>query len=342
MTGAGIPGGIMIIGDSPTYNEDDTMTLFSGAVGNWLYRELLKVGVDMNKCYLTKAIKCYSPNKPTRATIKGGCRQLLIEEVRTVKPQYILVLGATALDVMINKTSITKLHGQMFEWEGAKVIPTFHPSAVINQPKNAWEFRSDINYFSRMCEGNWEPPDDFKWCIVDDEAKLACMLNDIHSSYMISYDIETTGLIDKIKTGKLLMIGIATPDMCYLIAWEVKYATFDSSRIVKILNVLLGKSHIKKVAQNAKFDNRWLRSRGVDPYVDFDTYLAAYLVNVVVPHGLKYMAKTYLGAADYNDGIVFKENLSQEEFEAMAKYCCLDVYYTLRLEPILRTELIKG
>jgi len=54
------------------------------------------------------------------------------------------------------------------------------------------------------------------------------------------------------------------------------------------------------------------------------------------------MAKTYLGASDYNDGIEFKEDLTYEEFKAMAKYCCLDCYYTLKLYPILLNAMKGG
>ena len=340
LTGKGNKGGVMIIGDMPTFMEDDDAELFTGSVSKWLYRELLGVGIDMEQCYLTKAIKCFMPTKPTRKIIKA-CREILIEEVRDVKPQYILTLGAISLDVVLGKANLTKYHGKMFEWEGAKVIPTFHPAIVIKQPRNMWEFRSDITYFSRMCEGEWKPPDDFRWCIVNSEKELNEMIEDVRASNVISYDIETTGLIDKIKTGKLIMIGIATDNKCYCLPLETKYNKLGFTDLWAGLNDLLSKNGIKKVAQNAKFDNRWLRSRGVDPYVDFDTYLAAYLLNVTIPHGLKYMAKTYLGAADYDDGIEFKEDLTEEEFMKMAKYCCLDVYYTLKLYYILKQELLK-
>jgi uracil-DNA glycosylase family 4 len=329
----------MILGDAVTYNEDQTAQMFGGAVGKWLYRELMNVGIDMAKCYLTKAIKCYIPTKPTKSIIKS-CRQLLIEEVDRVKPKYILALGATSLDVMIGKSTLSKYRGNAFEWHGAQVIPTYHPAVVIRQPGNAWEFRSDLNYFSRMCEGKWEPPSDFKWCIVDTEAKLFDMIKDIQNSNVASYDIETTSLKDY-KNGKLLMIGIATPNMCYCMPLETPFNKLFHVNQKQILNDMFTQKGLIRVAQNAKFDNRWLRSRDIEPRVDFDTYIASYLLNVNTPHGLKYMAKTYLGAADYNDGIEFKENLTQAEFEAMAKYCCLDCYYTLKLHPIL-LEAMKG
>ncbi len=330
----------MIIGDSPSYNEDFDAHMFGGAVGKWLYRELYNVGIDMTQCYLTKAIKCYSPKDHTKKTIKA-CRQILIEEVQKVKPKYILALGAITLDVMIGKTTLTKYRGNMFEWQGAKVIPTYHPAAVIRQPGNAWEFRSDINYFSRMCEGTWKPPDDFGWAIVDNsDAWWDCMKKEIMKSKIVSYDIETTSLKDH-KNGKILMIGLATEKRCYILPWEIKHSEIMDKDIIDFLNWLFARKDIILIAQNAKFDNRWLRSRGVEPCVDFDTYLAAYLLNVNTPHGLKYMAKTYLGAVDYNDGIEFKKDLTYEEFLAMAKYCALDCYYTLKLYPILLNAM-KG
>lgn len=339
--GVGSHGGIMILGDSTSYLEDDKDMVFSGSVGKWLYRELLDVGVDMESCYLTKAVKCFSPKTYTSKTIKA-CRELLIAEVEDVKPKYILALGSTALNVLIGKGNVSTHRGKTFEFHGAQVLPTHHPSTVIRQPSKGWEFRADLTYFARMCEGSWKPPEDFKWEFIDDLDRFNYMEVMLNRADVMSYDIETTSLKDT-KTGKLLMIGFAIEDKCFVVPLESEHSSLYRAGI-KVwgrLQKLLIKNGTTKVAQNAKFDNRWLRSRGVEPYVDFDTYLASYIINVTVPHGLKFMAKTYLGASDYDSGIEFKEKLSKKEYLEMANYCALDVYYTLKLYHVLKAELLR-
>ena len=51
------------------------------------------------------------------------------------------------------------------------------------------------------------------------------------------------------------------------------------------------------------------------------------------------MAKTFLGAIDYDEGIEFKADLTEKEFNDMAKYCALDCYYTLKLYDFTKKEL---
>ena len=43
-----------MIGDH--HNEDQEAQMFGGAIGKWLYRELINVGIDMGKCYLIRLL----------------------------------------------------------------------------------------------------------------------------------------------------------------------------------------------------------------------------------------------------------------------------------------------
>lgn len=340
MPGIGTHGDIMVIGDMVSFYEDSSGDAFSGASSKQLTQELLNVGIDLTLCYYTKAIKCYTPTKPKRPQTKA-CREVLLEEVRRIKPKYILALGALSLEVMYGKNvPLTKNRGALFTWEGASCVATYHPNVISNQPEYLRMFRADLNYFSRVTEGEWKPPNDFKWELVNDEDAFIKMITHCSTATELSYDIETTSLKD-ITTGKLLMLGLGVEGMNYVIPLETSFSKLNIPEVADTLKTLLGKNKIIKIAQNAKFDNRWLRSRGVDPSVTFDTFLAAYVINNALPHGLKYMAKTYCGAGDYGLGIEFKEDLTEEEFLRMSEYCALDVYYTLKLYPILKEELEK-
>lgn len=337
--GRGETGGIMIIGDSPSYFEDDTDDLFIGEVGRTVGQALYDVGIDISRCYLTKAIKCYhGTDKIPKATIKN-CRQILLDEIEQVKPKFILTFGSVALEVLTGKGNISKLRGTRYYINGAQVISTYNPTAVIKFPSLGLEFDSDLRYFSRLVMGVGIPKD-FKWEIVDTSNKVALMLDAVKRTCEMAYDIETTGLKNP-KTGKIHMIGVAIKGMCYVIPLETPHFPHFAFDKQELLNALLCKSNnIFHIAHFAKFDNRWLRIRGkVEPYVDYDTYLASYVLNVNIPHGLKHLAKMFLDAIDYDEGIEFKEELTYEEFMAMAEYCALDVYYTLKLFYLTKKEL---
>lgn len=327
---------IMIIGGSPSAFEIISGELFSDVANKTLYRELYEVGIDMTFTYATKAIKCNMNNvAPKKKDIKQ-CRKILHAEVAEVNPKYILTLGSLALETLIGKGNVSKNHGKVIDFNGAKVIATYSPSVFVKQPHYAIEFRADIEYFSRITGGlKIKEPDDFKFKIIESYEQLLKMRDYIGKKKVIAYDIETTGVDEYDKDSKLFMIGIATNKWTFIVPLETPHYNPETENYYDVLKPLLEKSELQKTAQYAKFDNRWLRLRGINPYIDFDTFLAAYTLNVNTPHGLKWLAKTYCGAGDYGDGVEFKKELTKEEFDAMAKYCALDCYYTLRLRKIL-------
>ena len=84
------------------------------------------------------------------------CKEILDKEIGS------LSIFCYAIQTLMGVTSLTKHRGKLLDYKGIKVIATVNPSIVIKQPHQLWEFRADINYFSRITEG-WTPPDDFKW-----------------------------------------------------------------------------------------------------------------------------------------------------------------------------------
>ena len=331
---------IMIIGDLPTAFEIMTGELFGDTASKMLYRELYTVGIDMAQCYCTKAIKCnMNSEKPKKKDIKL-CRTILHEEIEQVNPKYILVLGSVALDTLLGKSNVSNNHGIAIDFKGATVVATYNPAAFVKQPHYAIEFRADLEYFSRItCGVKHEKPKDFKYKIIENHQQLLKMEKYIMGKKVIAYDIESTGLDEYAKDASLLMLGIATDGWTFIIPLETEHYSPDDKRYYKVLARILEKNDVHKVAHFAKFDNRWLRLRNVYPYINFDTFLGAYTLNVTTPHGLKWLAKTYCGANDYGDGIVFKPGLTKAEFDAMAEYCALDCYYTLKLYYIIKNEL---
>ena len=333
--GAGsVPNNVMIIVDMPTMSEIQTYKI--GNVNRWLGRELLNVGIDINKCYFTYAVKCYA-GKLTKSDVKK-CKHKLLEEIDKVKPKYILTLGSNALYALTGKTSLKKLRGEILELDGMKVLSTYHPSSVIRTPEELTVFRSDLYYFKRLVDNDWHPLTDFKWRVVRSKQDREDFRNAVLSSSASSYDVETTSLKDT-DNGKLLMAGVATSKEVFIFPWEHPIVKRKPENFPRDDFNFYFANAVYTVGQNAKFDNRWLRTRGViNPHAIFDTYLAAYTLNNTLPHGLKYLAKVELGAKSYDTGIEFTEDFS---FMKMAEYCALDCYYTLKLYPILYRRLLN-
>lgn len=332
MMGFGAHNKIMIIGDAPTYNEDMSGEYLRNHASTFLLETLDRFGVNFVDCYYTKAIKCRHINRDTikKDTVKN-CMDILVQEIEMVNPEYILLLGAIPIKIFTGKT-VKSARGKLFYFNGIKVIGTVSPAVVVERKNELKGFLADITYFVNTIKG-FDEPKDFKYSVVT-KPLLGTVRDSIQASEAIAYDIETTGLDETDPDGELLMISIATDTECFVLPFDDTTKSF--------LNEVLGKgTPWQKVAHNAKFDNRWLRSRGVDAEVTFDTYLAAYLLDVNMSHGLKNLAKLYLGATDYDKDIVFKKGLSEEEFKAMHKYNALDSYYTLKLYHLLKDRLKK-
>ncbi|MEM7554826.1 MAG: uracil-DNA glycosylase [Cyanobacteria bacterium P01_A01_bin.84] len=128
---------IMIIGEAPGQNEDETGLPFVGRAGQLLDKILESVRLDTEKdVYICNIAKCRPPNNrvPTTDEI-AACKPYIMEQIRLIDPQIILLTGATAMKALTGeKRGITKIRGTWIEWEGRLCMPIFHPSYLLRNP----------------------------------------------------------------------------------------------------------------------------------------------------------------------------------------------------------------
>ena len=79
------------------------------------------------------------------------CILYLKKQIELIKPKMILCLGLTAAKGLLRKKeSLTALRGKFFDYEGIKVMVTFHPAALLRNPnwkRDCWE---DVKKFRKM------------------------------------------------------------------------------------------------------------------------------------------------------------------------------------------------
>ncbi|MBF2006398.1 MAG: uracil-DNA glycosylase [Chlorogloeopsis fritschii C42_A2020_084] len=128
---------IMVIGEAPGQNEDETGLPFVGRAGQLLEKILASVKLDTEKdVYICNVNKCRPPNNrvPTNEEMEA-CKPYLLEQIRLVDPKIILLTGATAVKGLTgDKRGITKIRGTWMEWEGRLCMPIFHPSYLLRNP----------------------------------------------------------------------------------------------------------------------------------------------------------------------------------------------------------------
>lgn len=148
---------IMIIGEAPGQNEDETGLPFVGKAGQLLEKILASVELDSERdIYISNMNKCRPPGnrKPTTEEVEA-CKPYLLEQIRLVNPKIILLTGATALKGLTGeKRGITKIRGEWIEWEGHLCMPVFHPSYLLRNPSREkgspkWLMWQDIQ---KVCE----------------------------------------------------------------------------------------------------------------------------------------------------------------------------------------------
>jgi uracil-DNA glycosylase family protein len=133
---------IMLVGEQPGDREDLAGEPFVGPAGRVLDEAVDAAGIPREQLYLTNAVKHFRFEqrgkrrihaKPSVAHVEA-CHPWLAAELRVVRPEVIVCLGATAARAVLGRpVAIGATRGRALEddVEGARVVVTTHPSAVI-------------------------------------------------------------------------------------------------------------------------------------------------------------------------------------------------------------------
>ena len=133
--GVGNPAAaLMFIGEAPGLHEDRQGVPFVGAAGQLLTRMLEEIGLTRDEVYIANVIKCRPPgNRDPQQDEIDTCTPWLVEQISLIQPDVIVTLGNFATKyVLQTQQGITRMRGSVYPWHGRKVIPTFHPAAILH------------------------------------------------------------------------------------------------------------------------------------------------------------------------------------------------------------------
>ncbi|MFB4283480.1 MULTISPECIES: UdgX family uracil-DNA binding protein [unclassified Nonomuraea] len=133
----------MLVGEQPGDQEDRQGHPFVGPAGRILDKGLEEAGISRDDVYLTNAVKHFSftprgkrriHQKPTAGEI-DACHPWLGAELAVVRPEVIVVLGATAARSLLGREfRVTQHRGEPVPLGEALAVATVHPSAVLRAP----------------------------------------------------------------------------------------------------------------------------------------------------------------------------------------------------------------
>jgi len=301
---------ILIVGEAPGAEEDERNEQFVGRAGQRLQAELRREHLDLFRdCWKTNAIRCRPPEnkKPTHKMV-SACRPALFAEILQLQPEAILLFGGVAAEAVLGQwwgpdrwelgtwTGWIIPHRQPNCW----VSVHYHPSYLERQKDSLLDllFRQQLQQaFRKSATGRpWTgslPDEQSDVEILYAVPDIVKRLRSLHGR-ALALDYETNCLKPEYPKAQIVSCSVSTGRETLAFPWlPVLRPT---------LRPLL-QGPIRKIASNAKFEERWTRYHlgySVQPWF-WDTMLAAHVQNQAKGvTGLKFQAFVRLGLPKYD------------------------------------------
>ena len=142
--GVGNPNAdLMFIGEAPGRDEDLKGEPFVGRAGQLLTDIIKAMKLTRDDVYIANVIKCRPPeNRNPEPDELEECRPFIRRQIEIIRPKVIVTLGKFALQSLMERSyAITGARGQWLEYNGVKVMPTYHPAYLLRNPaakKDVW------------------------------------------------------------------------------------------------------------------------------------------------------------------------------------------------------------
>jgi uracil-DNA glycosylase family 4 len=319
---------------------------------------LTRAGFDVSQLAFTGISKCMvydlSPNK----TDLKACKSFLEDEIRFIRPKFVLALGSEAMQAVTGKAKITEERGKIIlkqldtGWR-YKTMATIAPAMVWRNPGLKAGFEADLKFFFNQVNGLDQSsmmPNDEQYIEVIDKARVRAFIADLSVASEMSFDLETSGFDEFAPDAAIITLSatLVLPDdelHCYVVPLFHPESPWCKAwrRLFAILTPHLLKP--KKVdAHNGKFDCRWMHHFGCPIKQTFDTMLAAHLLDENRPKGLKPLARTLLGVPAWDITIKSQKGVPWYTLHKLAdimKYNGLDTWYTYKLKQRFSAELMQ-
>jgi DNA polymerase len=135
---------LMFVGEAPGADEDVKGEPFVGRAGQLLTKIIEAIGLKREDVYIANVIKCRPPqNRNPEPDEVDTCEPFLFRQIDAIKPKVVVALGSFAARALLRtQDPISRLRGRVYEYRGAKLIPTFHPAYLLRNPsskKEVWE-----------------------------------------------------------------------------------------------------------------------------------------------------------------------------------------------------------
>jgi uracil-DNA glycosylase len=145
---------LMFVGEAPGADEDVQGVPFVGRAGQLLTKIIEAIGLSRDDVYIANVIKCRPPqNRNPEQDEVDTCEPFLFRQIDIIKPKVIVALGKFGAQTLLRTLDpISRLRGRVYDYRGAKLVPTFHPAYLLRNPASKREVWEDMKLVKKLLE----------------------------------------------------------------------------------------------------------------------------------------------------------------------------------------------
>ena len=149
---------LVFVGEGPGAEEDASGRPFVGRAGQLLDKIIMAIGMKRQDVYIANIVKCRPPgNRTPERDEVDTCEPFLLRQLAFIHPEVIVALGSPAFQCLLRtREPITKARGHWRDWNGVRVMPTFHPAFLLRSPDKKREVWEDMKMVRDFLNENAE------------------------------------------------------------------------------------------------------------------------------------------------------------------------------------------
>jgi DNA polymerase len=127
-----------------------------GAAGKYLDLLLSSVGLSReDSVYICNVLKCRPPgNRNPMPDEIEACAPYLKKQLELIRPRALLAVGSFSSQLLTGseKSALGRLRGQVHSYEGVPLVCTYHPAALLRNPKWTRSFWDDLQLLRTLLD----------------------------------------------------------------------------------------------------------------------------------------------------------------------------------------------
>ncbi|HWP45445.1 MAG TPA: uracil-DNA glycosylase [Blastocatellia bacterium] len=143
---------LMIIGEAPGKEEDETGRPFVGSAGRFLDQVLEGTRLDRDDFFITNIVKCRPPKNrtPKKNEVDTCTSNYLFEQIELINPKLIVLLGGVAAKKVLGVKSVNEARGRVIERDGRKYLVGYHPAVRFYREDLGQKVKEDFARLKRI------------------------------------------------------------------------------------------------------------------------------------------------------------------------------------------------